>query len=347
VKGPPINTPVTTVLDVRLSEMIACALISMGMAVAFAAGRVCTSQQVRSALLRAVVAVQSWPLPATQTWSSPPAAPVVETGNVSTSLAKQSAKLIEFCLSCSIGPLLRSVGTPLLPMLITVPNCAFALAGISSRTSAAHARARVTTNARTLSYGSTGPDVAALRSRLRQQPIELIGKRLAFARAEHGRAARIDAGAAQFVHEIAHRQALRDGLGGIELAARMHRQRAFLDDQRRQRNILCNHQIMRAQPLHDFVVGHIQARGHLHGTYESRRRRAQPLVGYQGDVDLLALGGTKQDFLDRHRTGVGIHPDLRRLAHSLPFQCTWPSMTVLVLPPTQMAPSIRTSSCAL
>jgi len=102
--------------------------------------------------------------------------------------------------------------------------------------------------------------------------------------------------------------------------------------------------------LHDLGVGHVQSGGHLHRAHVTRRRRAQPLVGDQGDLDLRALSGAKQHLLDHHRAGVGVDPDARRRrrwVHVEAGQRRVPSVTVWVRPPTQMAsPSMSTLKCA-
>nr|GEU28642.1 hypothetical protein [Tanacetum cinerariifolium] len=65
------------------------------------------------------------------------------------------------------------------------------------------------------------------RGMLAQMPVQAVGKALAVALAECGRAARVDAAAAQLVHEGAHGQHLRDVVIGVELAARIERVAAF------------------------------------------------------------------------------------------------------------------------
>src|SRR5262249_19145012 len=75
-----------------------------------------------------------------------------------------------------------------------------------------------------LIQGSYGP-----RSPFGKQPVELIGEHLTLALTQRGRAARIDAAAAQLIQEIADRQALANVLARIQLATGIQRKPAFLD----------------------------------------------------------------------------------------------------------------------
>src|SRR5690606_40972337 len=63
----------------------------------------------------------------------------------------------------------------------------------------------------------------------RDPAVELVGEGLPVACVEHGRAAGLHAGAAQFFHEAAHRQALVDSVPGVAPAARIDRLRAALE----------------------------------------------------------------------------------------------------------------------
>jgi hypothetical protein len=71
------------------------------------------------------------------------------------------------------------------------------------------------------------------------------------------------------------------------------------------------------QLLDNMGVGDIKTRGHLNGPNETRRWRAQHLVGDQRRRYLQAFRRAKDDFLDDDRTGVGIDPYLH--------QCSLPS----------------------
>src|SRR5471030_1069445 len=70
-----------------------------------------------------------------------------------------------------------------------------------------------------------------------QMPVQAVGEVLPVALAVGRRAAGVDAAAAQFVHEGAHRQHLRDVVGGVEIAARIERIAAFFQHVGRQRDI--------------------------------------------------------------------------------------------------------------
>ena len=63
--------------------------------------------------------------------------------------------------------------------------------------------------------------------------------------------------------------------------------------------------------LRNALVGDVEAAGHLHRADPRRGRHAQHLIGDQGSHDPRALRGTKQDFLDDARAGVGIDPDVQ------------------------------------
>ncbi len=70
--------------------------------------------------------------------------------------------------------------------------------------------------------------------------------------------------------------------------------------------------------LNNVIVGHVETTRHLNGTNQWRRRGAQHLVGHQSQGPLPTLCRPVQDFLDDHRAGVSINPDL----HGLAFQRT-------------------------
>src|SRR5690606_20481445 len=133
-------------------------------------------------------------------------------------------------------------------------------------------------------YAGQAPETRAGRApsaarRARGEPaIELVGKGLPVARVQRLRTAGLDAGAAQFLHEVPHRQAFGHVVGRVALAARVERRRAALDHARGQRDVLGDDQVAGADAPDDLAVGHVEAAGHLDGVDQARGRRAQPLV---------------------------------------------------------------------
>jgi hypothetical protein len=138
---------------------------------------------------------------------------------------------------------------------------------------------------------------------------------LAVGLAEGGRAAGVDAAAAQLFHEGAHGELLGDRVLRVELAARVQGMAALLQHLGRQRNVGRDHQVARLDARHDLRIRDIEAARHLQGADELRTRHAQQLVRDQGHRYLRALGNPVQDVLDDGRAGVGVDPDLHRAVH--------------------------------
>src|SRR3569832_1669062 len=136
--------------------------------------------------------------------------------------------------------------------------------------------------------------------------------------AECGWTAGFNSAAAQFLHEAAHCKLLADIVLRIKFAARMQRMAALAEHFGRQRYISRDDEIAGFDPLHDFTVRNIESGRHLQRPNEARRRCAQPGIGDQGLIDFQAIGGPKQDFLDRHGTGIRINPYLHALLFSIP-----------------------------
>src|SRR4051812_26867567 len=90
---------------------------------------------------------------------------------------------------------------------------------------------------------------------LADMPVQAVGETLAIRLAEGGRAAGIDAAAAQLIHESAHGQHLRDVVVGVELAARIERVAALLQHIGCQRDVAGDDQVARRQQAYDFPVG--------------------------------------------------------------------------------------------
>src|SRR3954467_11202497 len=144
--------------------------------------------------------------------------------------------------------------------------------------------------------------------RVCKKAINLVGECHAVCIAESGWTARLDAAAAQLVHELAHGKTFVDVVPGVELAARIERVTAFLDDPSGQRNVGGDNEITALGKLQDFMVGRIEASRHLQCLDVLGRRRPERLIGNQRHVDAGTLGGPKQDVLDDIRTGIGIDP---------------------------------------
>ena len=150
---------------------------------------------------------------------------------------------------------------------------------------------------------------------------------------ERSGSAGLDAGAAQLLHEVAHREPLGDVVGGEPLAAGVHGVGAFFDHPRRKRDILGDHEVTGRGALGDQVIGGIKAALHLQGADEPRAGRSDPLVRHQGDVNPGTLRGAEQDVLDGAGAGVGIHPDAgaRRWGVGHPRSITGPAMAAASL----------------
>ena len=80
---------------------------------------------------------------------------------------------------------------------------------------------------------------------LAQVPVQAVGELLPVGLAEGGRAARVDAAAAQFFHEGAHRQLLGDIVLRVELAARIERKTALGQHVGGQRDVARDDQVAR------------------------------------------------------------------------------------------------------
>src|SRR5690606_13690515 len=139
--------------------------------------------------------------------------------------------------------------------------------------------------------------------------VELAGEGLAVALAEGSRAAGVDAGRAQGIHEIAHRQALADGLRRVDLAAGADGEPALGDGGRSQRNVLGDHQVAGVHAGDDLVVGLVEAAAHLQEGDVRRGRHRERLVGDQGERNPGAPAGAEQDVLDDAGAGIGVDPD--------------------------------------
>ena len=117
---------------------------------------------------------------------------------------------------------------------------------------------------------------------------------------------------AQCFHEIADIKPGTDVFGGETLATRRQRQPALFQHLSRQRNVVGDHQVSRLAATDNFIVRHIKPTGHLNRTDIGGRRYLECMVGYQGQFKPAAFCGPEQNFLDHHRTGVGIDPNLHR-----------------------------------
>ena len=89
---------------------------------------------------------------------------------------------------------------------------------------------------------------------------------------------------------------------------------AFIDYLRRERNIGGDHEVSSFNAFDDFVVGDIEAGGHLKRPDVARWRRADRLICDQSQWYASALRCPKQDLLDHDRAGIGVYPDIHRSA---------------------------------
>ena len=150
---------------------------------------------------------------------------------------------------------------------------------------------------------------------LRQQFIQLIGKRFAVILAQGGQTAGIDAAGAQVFHEIPHAQARTNVFPGIQFAARTQHEAFFFDDLRRQRYIAGNHEIAAFQPLDDFIVGHIESGFDLLHADKGRWWNIQGMIGDQYQMPFRSFRRAEENFFDHTGASIRINPYF----HSLPL----------------------------
>jgi hypothetical protein len=148
---------------------------------------------------------------------------------------------------------------------------------------------------------------------LRQEPVEIVRKRLLVSLAKGGGAtAHFDTARAHGVQEVPHVQSSSDVLRCVHLTARAQRMTAFFNGFSSQWNVAGNDEVAGIHSFDDLVVSDVKALLHLDGRYVSGRRRIQRLVRDQRERDASALGGAEQDFLYDDRTSVGVYPDFHR-----------------------------------
>jgi len=146
-----------------------------------------------------------------------------------------------------------------------------------------------------------------------QEPIQLIGERLAVTLTERRWAARVHAGAAQLVHEVANGQTLPNSVLRMEFPPGIEGVTTLVDDCSGKGNVSRDHQVTRLHVLRYSVVGHIESGSYLEGRDKTRRWGSQAFVGDEDQRDTLPLSCTKQNRLDDLRARVGVNPDLHRL----------------------------------
>jgi signal transduction histidine kinase len=168
------------------------------------------------------------------------------------------------------------------------------------------------------------PDVRARASRAsraspaaaqgpRERPVERVGEGLLLARAVGAVAAGLDAGAAQPVHEVPHRQTLADALAGVLLATRVDHGHAPGHEERRQRDVGRDGDVARRRVLHDVAVRHVGAAVDADGGGVGvPGREEQALVGDEDGVDAQPLGRAQADVLHVAGRGVGVEPESHR-----------------------------------
>ena len=125
---------------------------------------------------------------------------------------------------------------------------------------------------------------------------------------------RLDTGAAQPVHEVAHRQPFADGLLGVFLATWIDDHHALRHQQRRQRYVGRDRDITLHRMVGDVAIRHVRAAIHAHRRQvRMAYRQLQPLVRDEDRLQRQPIAGTVADLLHVPRRSVGIEPELQNV----------------------------------
>ena len=118
--------------------------------------------------------------------------------------------------------------------------------------------------------------------------------------------------AAQPFHEVAHRQPLTDALRGVQLATRIDHADPIGHQNRRQRDVGCDHDIASHGMLRDVRVGHIGATVHAHRRELGiSHREDEPLIRDKDRLERETITDAITHLFHIARGGIGIEPECR------------------------------------
>ena len=144
---------------------------------------------------------------------------------------------------------------------------------------------------------------------LRQQPVNLICKRLSVCFGKSSWPTCLHPAAAKAIHEISHGESFLNISVGQQFTSRINDGRSLGDDLGGKRNIGGDDQITRMHLLRDALICNIEAAGNLLSFNPRRWWHSKHPIGNQREGNLGSGGDAIKYFLDDYRTCISVNPN--------------------------------------